>query len=108
MSEGINRLWDAIQEVSEDTGSTLLEVMIALMQEAIEREKGDKRESEQRSRYESHIQEQADELSTAVLSNASGIYELGKRQHETSQEQEKYEYGMTKLKREVTELRAKM
>ena len=108
MSEGISRLWDAIQEVSEDTGSTLLEVMIELMQEAIEREKGDKLESGQRVEQGLHLQEQADELSTAVLSNASGIYELGKRQHETSQEQEKYEYGMTKLKREVTELRAKM
>ena len=108
MKEGISKLWDAIQEVSEDTGSTLLEVMIALMQEAIEREKGDKRESEQREKHKAHLQEQADELSGAVLSNASSIYELGKRQQETSEEQEKYENGMTKLKREVVEMRAYM
>ena len=57
MKEGISKLWDALQEVSEDTGSTLLEVLQDIIHEAIEREKGDKRESEQRSRYESHIQE---------------------------------------------------
>ena len=108
MREGMSKLWDALQEVSEDTGSTLLEVMIAVMQEAIEREKCDKRESEQRFKYELHLQEQADDLSAAVLHNASGIYELGERQKETLEEQEKYEDGMTKLKREVVEMRAYM
>ena len=101
------QLWDALQEESAETGSTLLCLAEGMRHETADRESAASRIYERLSYRADHLQEQVDELSGAVLDSASGIYDLQKWQNEEEVTQ-KARDELRKLKREFTEVRAYM
>lgn len=79
-------LWDAVQEVSEQTGSTLLEVRFDLMQESSERQAEDaeirqdiSRSRERMQASHEHMQEQTDTLTGLTLKHELNIHEFGEK-----------------------------